>query len=106
MNLEKASNCHGFIIICILVYFLALFFLRGYPVMLGLVAVATWIVNIILGYKLADALDKDKFLWLALGIFGPVLIWIPHLLLINSANKTFKKNGMKVGFFGGARKVG
>lgn len=105
MNLEKASNCHGFIIISILVYYLAFFLLSQSPDARAVIALVAWVANIVLGYNLASALDKDKFLWLALGIFGPLLLWIPHLLLINSANKLFKSNGMKIGFFGGARKT-
>ena len=105
MNIEEASTYHRYIIISVLVYFVAAFFLGDIPALrFGLAGIA-WISNIYFGYKLAKALGKPAGLWIFFGVAGPILLWIPHLLLLNSANKAFRSNGMKIGFLGGATKA-
>ena len=104
MNIKEMSKYHHYIIISVLVYFIATLFLANIPTMrLGL-ALAAWINNIYFGYKLAVALGKSAGLWIFFGIIGPFTMWIGHLLLLNSANKSFRANGMKIGFLGGATK--
>jgi hypothetical protein len=106
MDLEQASIYHRNIILLVLVYLIAFFGLsRFFPLLAQAVIVATWVANIYYGYKLAAALGKQRWLWAALGAVGPLIMWIPHLLLLNSANKAFKREGMKIGFLGGARKA-
>ena len=105
MNFDQASSYHRYIIVSVLVYLIALFALGSIPLLQIGIAVGAWIANVYFGYKLACALGKSGALWAVLGVVGPLLMWIPHLLLLNSANKAFKQNGMKIGFLGGASKV-
>jgi hypothetical protein len=105
MNLEGASKFHRYIIVSVPVYFAAAFFLANVPILRFTLAGVAWLANVYFGYKLASALGKSAALWGVLGFFGPLLIWIPHLLLLNSANKKFKENGMKIRFLGGTSKT-
>jgi hypothetical protein len=55
-----------------------------------------------LAYYWAEALNKNKWLFGALGII-PGVNFITLLVLINHTHKVFKADGVKLGFFGGIK---
>ena len=67
------------------------------------VAIGLWLANLYFTPKLALALNKSGLVWFVMAIVGPVILWIPQLLLLNAANKLFRAEGLKIGFLGGAK---
>ncbi len=53
-------------------------------------------------FKLGKSLGKNKVIWVVTSFVTPFFFFIPSALLMISANKTFKANGWKVRFYGGA----
>lgn len=104
IDLSAASGYHRILIISVLVWFIAVIFLRNTPGLFNLTMLVLAVSNIYCSYKLASALGFSSVLWLFLCIFGLFVACIPQMLLINSANKTFKSMGLKIGFLGGASK--
>lgn len=104
MDINSASKYHQYLIITVLVALLSAFFLRQIPTLQTAILLCLWILNVFFCYKLASAIEKPSVLWAVLGLVGFFLIWIPQLLLVNSANKVFKAMGLKIGFLGGATK--
>ena len=102
INISAASKHHRILITSVLVWFIAVIFLRNTPALFNLVMLALAVSNIYSAYKLASALGYPSVLWVFLSIFGLFVLCVPQILLINSANKKFKSMGLKVGFLGGA----
>jgi hypothetical protein len=102
MDISSASRYHQYLIVTVLVSLLSALFLRQLPVVQSVVLLCLWTFNVFCCYKLASAIEKPPVLWAVLGLVGFFLLWIPQLLLINSANKVFKASGLKIGFLGGA----
>ncbi|MEN1727143.1 MAG: hypothetical protein AAGJ52_01770 [Pseudomonadota bacterium] len=103
MNLEKASRYHRLLILSVLIYIVAVVLFMSTPEVVYLVLAILWLANLYFTPQLALALKKSALIWFALALIGPFIIWIPQLLLLNSANKIFRAEGLKIGFLGGAR---
>lgn len=104
MDVGSASRYHQFLIIIVVVALLTALFLRQLPIAQSAILLCLWVINVFCCYKLASAIEKPAALWAALGLVGFFLLWIPQLILLNSANKKFKAMGLKIGFLGGATK--
>ena len=104
IDISAASKHHRILITSVLVWLIAVIFLRNTGVLFNLIMLAVAIANIYSAYKLATALGYPSGLWVFLSIFGLFVACLPQLLLINSANKQFKSMGLKIGFLGGASK--
>jgi len=104
-RVEEASKYHRYIIVTVLLSIISVVLLHTVPVAQGLIVLGLWVFNVFCCYKLAGALGKAPLLWALLALVGYTLLWIPQLLLINSANKMFRSRGMKIGFLGGATKT-
>lgn len=102
MDVGSASRYHQYLIVTVLISLLSALFLRQYPVVQPVILIFLWFFNVFCCYKLASAIEKPPILWAVLGLVGFFLLWIPQLLLVNSANKAFKAMGLKIGFLGGA----
>jgi hypothetical protein len=110
MNLSNASKHHRNIVISFAVFFIFAFFFRKALKEASLTMMVAgqgfFLFQIISFFLLAKALDKNKILWIVSAVLSPYLIFIPAVLLLVSANKSFKANGWKVSFFGGASDKG
>ena len=114
MNLQKAAKHHRNIIVSFLGIFAFVFFVgngieydeygNATDINLGfaLAGFSIFLFQVVSFVLLAKELDKNRFLWGITSFLSPYLFFIPFLVLILSANKTFKANGWKVRFLGGA----
>ena len=103
MNIDTASRYHRLLILSVLVYFVTAIVFWASPEIVFPVAIGLWLANLYFTPKLALALNKSGLVWFVMAIVGPVILWIPQLLLLNAANKLFRAEGLKIGFLGGAK---
>jgi hypothetical protein len=104
MNIEAASSYHQYMVGTVLACFVSAYALSNFPVERSLILLLLWAFNVYCCYRLATAIDKSGMFWGFLGVIGFFCIFVPQLLLLNTANKIFRSAGMKIGFLGGASK--